>query len=382
MKNIEIMDTNLIQPGQIYNYTQLCELLDQPVYHGNQKTHQLKEFERFFSYERNETKNGKPGSKFTIIDVYEKPMERNSWIAHNAKYVGLIQDVLLGYLLFDAKTGDGFEPGDGDRIREDVGSCTTHISTNGLMELLGMVNKKYVELKGKNKQIISEGRDNGVELENDDIDEFYLRSGSRCNGIITGAMDSLKRRGIIKYSRVYRICEKRVEFVDFEGRVKKEWYEYRDADDKDMEFIVDREYKVMRELGIRDKNEVLWNKRLGDEYYKKLDRVFEDEKGWVKVFKTYKIWYSRDGIGDLITERMRDEDAYINRKKLELNGLVIDALQRQLENKTGAELDDIINERMSQGKGIYGKYLYYLGHDVKEKQEWLSDWLVRIKEKE
>lgn len=407
MNVIEQLNVDNLVVGKEYKYVELCNVLQQPVYKSSQKDFQLREFERFFCYERDEGKNGKPGRWFRILEIYDDPVPYKAWVAHNAKYVGLIQDVLMGYLGLKERIDMGNKSGGNKgEVNGSIGDHVIHVSSGNLWELLGMVNKKYGEMRSKRGDIIKLGKGAGVNVSKGDIDEFYLRSGSRCNSIVISALNSLKRRGIIKYCKVYRICIKRVEVVDMNGMIKKEWFEYKDADDEEMEYIVDREYKVMRELGVKDKNELMWNTGLRDKFYERIDGIFREEKGWWRVFKTFKIWYSTQAVVDWFNDyigikvesgvngiKNADEivnsggnrlnpgckeevksNCIINKKKQELNRLVYETLCEQVDGKVK---NGMLNLGDDHGRDA-GWFDYYIGPGVRDRQVWLNDLLVFI----
>lgn len=64
------MNYNTLKEEQIFsNYKSLCEYLGEPIKTGSSKEAQLKEWQRFFNYE-------KKGHKFIIIEIYDVPREK------------------------------------------------------------------------------------------------------------------------------------------------------------------------------------------------------------------------------------------------------------------------------------------------------------------
>lgn len=62
-----MLDTSCLRPHSIVkNYKVMCELLGEQVTTGNAKKAQLKEWERYFSFERQ-------GQKFLIGEIYDIP---------------------------------------------------------------------------------------------------------------------------------------------------------------------------------------------------------------------------------------------------------------------------------------------------------------------
>ena len=63
-------EVNLHIGDTIKNYKALCEILQQPVKAGKSRTLQLKDFKRYFDWE-------KSGQKFIITDVYDTPLPKD-----------------------------------------------------------------------------------------------------------------------------------------------------------------------------------------------------------------------------------------------------------------------------------------------------------------
>ena len=62
------IDTTFLLPGE-YTYKKLCEILKEPCKTGNAKPTQLKDWQRYFDYE-------KYGTKFTVYEIYDTPLDK------------------------------------------------------------------------------------------------------------------------------------------------------------------------------------------------------------------------------------------------------------------------------------------------------------------
>ena len=83
------MKTEELRSGlKVKSYKALCELLSEPVKAGNSKKAQLKEFLRYFSYERD-------GHAYIIGEIYETPQGSKDG---RQRYVNLIEPILMNYL--------------------------------------------------------------------------------------------------------------------------------------------------------------------------------------------------------------------------------------------------------------------------------------------
>ena len=81
--DISTITTENLIIGDYTTYKKLCELLNEPYKNGNAKEAQLKEWKRYFDYE-------KIGTKFLILDVYNEPLEKEyqypSSLLHCSKF--------------------------------------------------------------------------------------------------------------------------------------------------------------------------------------------------------------------------------------------------------------------------------------------------------
>ena len=88
------IDTSGLSVGMVVkNYKQLCEILKKETKTGNARKAQLKEFGRYFDWE-------KAGQKFIITDIYDTPLEKEDKrkFGNNSIYVRYIEVILLKYL--------------------------------------------------------------------------------------------------------------------------------------------------------------------------------------------------------------------------------------------------------------------------------------------
>lgn len=120
------IDTSGLSVGMVVkNYKQLCEILKKETKTGNARKAQLKEFGRYFDWE-------KAGQKFIITDIYDTPLEKEDKrkFGNNSIYVRYIEVILLKYL--SQQTG-----------------YTRTLTKRKWWELLGIVNSKYSRVSSK-----------------------------------------------------------------------------------------------------------------------------------------------------------------------------------------------------------------------------------------
>ena len=158
------LDTSKLTEGQIFNtYPELCRTLGCEVYGGYQKTKQLKDFGRYFNYE-------KDGKKIIITEIYPEPMNEEYRVAANAKYVTFVQNILLSYL---------------SQQEEEI----IYITPQRLWLLLGMVNNKYLVMKQhyRRQELLTLSED----MDMFDINHFFVRSNMKIRDILKSGLGSL-----------------------------------------------------------------------------------------------------------------------------------------------------------------------------------------------
>lgn len=125
------LDTSTLAIGMIIkNYKELCMILNEEIKTGKAKQLQLKNWKRYFDWE-------KDGQKFIIVDIYDTPLPKEDLRrkGNNSVYKNYIELILLQYL------------------SQQKGYRKTFTKRNWL-ELLGMINSKYgKEPKMKLKQL-------------------------------------------------------------------------------------------------------------------------------------------------------------------------------------------------------------------------------------
>ena len=276
MKNLIIGDT--------LSYKQLCEKLNQPVYGGNQKKSQLKEFKRYFDFEN-------VNRKIIITDIYEEPLDPQiRAVPKNAIYVKFIECVLLDHL----------SKQDGYRV---------YITKTKLWLLLGIITENYIKYN-KNRKELKKLSNKMTDFE---IKEFFKRCNNNFPKIITGSLNSLQRRSLIKYSEPYMIIE------NYNGKI-----EHREATDSEVSYILRTKRNVMKQFGAEIEIQIYWNGQ-EDEYYDVLNKIFKKEKGWDGVYTCYKIVYDQENALEAFSE-----DA-VKLCKLILNEKVIERMDTQAD---------------------------------------------------
>lgn len=269
-----------ISVGDIIGYKNLCELLGQNVYRGNQKEAQLKEWKRYFNFE-------KVNRKLLITEIYDTladPQQRA--LREDAIYVKHVEYILLQYL---AK-----QPG-----------YNIQISPRELWKVLGMINSEYFEYENSYEDLYS--LEPG--MNNLQIDNFYHRCNANIPKIVDSALKSLERRYLIKYDpKAYMIGK----------RQSNGYIKYKLADNKEKSYILDCERKALLDLNLYSRSQVFLKRKDAEFYNKSRIHLFKNYK-YDGYYKVYDITYVQENIIDAIPEdkimleRMILNDAIINR---------------------------------------------------------------------
>lgn len=252
------IDTSGLSVGMVVkNYKQLCEILKKETKTGNARKAQLKEFGRYFDWE-------KAGQKFIITDIYDTPLEKEDKrkFGNNSIYVRYIEVILLKYL--SQQTG-----------------YTRTLTKRKWWELLGIVNSKYSRVSSK------ELEDLDYSVTAWEIKNFYQRCNKKLEEILFSALNSLKSRKLITYE-IQTIIVKR----DDKGREI-----YSEADDNEKKMLLDVEHYVL-------------HKKYKPEYKDK--SVCEE---WLN-YSNFKIWFDEHYVPSKNNQIDLDKDLLVQGNKV------------------------------------------------------------------
>ena len=162
------INTSNLKIGQVVkNYKELCALLGEEFKQGgDSRKAQLKEFARYFEWE-------KSGQKFLITDIYDTPLPKEDG-RNKGKYVKCIEIILLNYL----SKQKGY---------------TYTLSKKKWWELLGMVNRKYDNVSQEELLEID------PVITKFEIRQYYQRCNKKLEEILFSALRSLSSRKLIDW---------------------------------------------------------------------------------------------------------------------------------------------------------------------------------------
>lgn len=331
------INTSRLQVGQtVKNYKELCALLGEKESAGNSRKAQLKEFARYFEWE-------KSGQKFLITDIYDTPLPKEDG-RNKGKYVKCIEIILLNYL----SKQKGY---------------TYTLSKKKWWELLGMVNRKYDNVSQEELLEI-----NPI-ITKFEIRHYYQRCNKKLEEILFSALRSLSSRKLIDWE---------IETVIVTRNQEKTHYRVANVFEK--KIILRAERYVLHKIMHLEKMFNVFAKQMQDEFYRLVNEILKDslDEDWQYYFKQVKIIYNHDQV----VEAIPDIEAEL--RKLELNDKVVNTLNEHAEEKYRKERkkyeDDTAKlfEKIVNGEDISEEKIFKIPDTYVMAQELLTDELIRL----
>ena len=338
------IDTSTLVIGMIIkSYKELCTILNEEAKTGKAKQLQLKNWKRYFDWE-------KDGQKFIIVDIYDTPLPKEDLRrkGNNSIYKNYIELILLQYL------------------SKQEGYRKTFTKRNWL-ELLGMINSKYgKEPKMKLKQL-------DYCINDQEITLFYIRSNKKLERVLHDALSNLQREKLI-------IVEYETVIVSVDERGKEHRFI---ANDYQKKKILQTERYILKNVMQYKNMFYVYIKNKSNEYYNKVNEKLHELYGWKYYYKQIKIIYDQPNIVDAIPSKE------IMLQKEILNSKIVEFLNDNAKNvyeKKEKEYEDALDEYLNDWIGDKE----YLKNRVKVPNTWkypktyieaqriLTDKLIRI----
>lgn len=338
------IDTSVLKVGMVIkNYKSLCELLNQTPTTGNAKKYQLKEFERYFDWE-------KSGQKFVIADIYDTPLSKEDLrkLGNNSIYVKSVEIILLQYL------------------SKQKGYVKT-LTKRDWWEILGFSNHGYGRIP--EEQLVQFDKT----ITPFEVKHFYQRCNKRLEQILFSSLRNLSNRKLIEYEVqmvIYMEDEngQQVSFIANNNNEKKK--------------ILNTEREVLLNMGFVSMIQVFSTFRQV-EFYHKVNALIEERYGWKGYYKQIEILY----LPEYIQEDM--SQISIQLQKEILNNKIVDTLNENAQNFYNKKLEEFETQKKELMKDYIGEIPKSEIQEI-EKQLWkapdayimaqaiLTDKLIRI----
>jgi hypothetical protein len=273
------MNLSNISEGELFkNYQELSNVLDQPIKTGNAKKAQLKDWERYFRYE-------KKGHSFIITHIYDVPLPENK---NKTKYITTIQKLILDKVVQFDKAGYMF------------------ISKSELMKELRMINQNYTYMKYKQLRLAMH-----MNISLEEVEDFYLTSDDLLKRNIEAALNSLRNQSLVHWSHAITIVKLKADIETNrhnEIKVRKEettneYNEevvtfsaskpisnkvYKKATKEEIELILETEKQVQLKYNCDSINEI-FKKGLANKFYKEVRDILFADQHIYWYFNSYEI---------------------------------------------------------------------------------------------
>lgn len=287
------IDISRLESGIVVkNYKEMCEILDEDICGGDSKKAQLKEWARYFAWE-------KKGQKFIILDIYDEPLPKDDGRQNKNIYVQYIQVILMKILSKQRNTKDPF-----------------YITTNQLWRLLGMINNNYknISLDDLNNMITD------YEVTSFDMKKFYQRCNQRLREILFSSLNKLEDRALIKYE-----IETVIVFFDEDRKTV-----YKPANDIQKKKILKAERKALLDMGLESKQHA-YAKFKETEFFERVNAYLHEWYGWEYTFNRIKINYNKSDVLETVYSdeaKLRSDFEEMKLQRLGLNDRVVEALYK------------------------------------------------------
>lgn len=295
-ENTQRIDISRIESGIVVkNYKEMCETLGEEICEGNSKKAQLKEWSRYFAWE-------KKGQKFIVLDIYDEPLPKDDGRQNKNIYVKYIQVILMKILSKQKNTKEPF-----------------YITTNQLWKLLGMINDNYknISLDDLNNMITD------YEVTSFDMKKFYQRCNQRLREILFSSLNKLEDRALIKYE-----IETVIVFFDEDRKTV-----YKTANDIQKKKILKAERKVLLDMGLESKQHA-YAKFKETEFFERVNAYLHEWYGWEYTFNRIKINYNKSDVLETVYRdeaKLRSDFEEMKLQRLGLNDRVVEALYKNAQ---------------------------------------------------
>lgn len=335
MKGTDSLELSNIKDGMIIkNYKELCKLLNEKEKTGKSKQLQLKEWKRYFDYDKH-------GQNFIINIIYDEPLNNNQ----KNIYIKHIEYILLNYI-YQQK---------GYKIQTTL---------NKLLPEFNFISDNYFIISDKELK-----KRLNCENSNWYINHYKYRVEKKIKETFNSALNSLKNRRLIEYQWVYMI--KRIYKID---DIQELIIDIHEADEIEINIIKDIEKEVLEDMNYYNINLVFKYGRKY-EFYSKVNKLLKERYDIDQCWQEIKILFTKEYIENGLKETDKQID-YLRKKethKRMLNDKFTNAIDKQAEyyyNKYKVKYFGELN-RMDK------KYLYNSKNYLYSQRK-LNEWIGKL----
>lgn len=203
----------LTEGQEIKNYNQLCNILDIPIKSGNNRKNQIKDFDRYFEYERQ-------GHKYIITCVYDEPLTKYS----RSVLANYIESLVLNMLVDKYRQGENY----------------ILLSKNQIYQALALTNNNYIKHTPQRDKLNSNSVMDILEVNQNDLEYFYTNTNSKFKGMLATALKDLENKFIVKYTEPTIMCV---------GWHESQYSKVIEANTEETNLITKHEEIVSKEMG-------------------------------------------------------------------------------------------------------------------------------------
>lgn len=278
----EFNTANLYIGQVVANYRELCRLLEVKPKSGKQKQTQLKDFRRYFDYEKLQYSN-----EYLILDVYDEPIKKNEQ-AKNSLYCNALKLIIMYELskeLSEARAREKLPLNDDDIVYSIE---TTYNSLISKLELLSIF---------FDKDITDFLLDKYLQLTDQDITEKDRKYIIRKLTIFKRALHR-KHKGNIDYA-LKRLKDQNIIHYDSYSVIVEHGKKRQATFDEEV-LIENAKREAAKEVGYKNANLAsLYNPK---EYNKVLESIYHNKYKWSYVFHQIQIGANQKMLNTPINE--------------------------------------------------------------------------------
>lgn len=324
------MNISNLQLNHTYkNYKELCKVLEVTTQAGNSKKAQLKEWERYFKYD-------KEGHSFTITYIYPIPLPENN---NKTKYITTIQKLIL------------------DKVVQFGNNGYVFISKSNLMKELKMINQNYTYAKYKQLRLAKH-----MDISLEEVEDFYLTSDDLLKRNIEASLNSLRNQSLIYWTHSVTLCfieteietndnnriratkhEKQNEYgeteVLFSAAKPISYRTYRKATNEEIEVILETEKDILNKYKCESISEV-FKKGLANKFYTDVREILFNNYNIYWYFNSYEIVANEKYIYSKYEEllSLELEEDVRNNYMIELNNDIMNKININAEKRHSKSL--------------------------------------------